>query len=105
MLADRYGLPLSTASSAARDNYVAGCDLLLAVYPGALEAFDRAISLDPGFALARVRKAQVLLGVGSVPAALESMAAAKAVSAGLPASEGYRWNFVSVALGTRRASA
>lgn len=87
MLTDRYDLPLSTASPAARDAYVRGSDLLLTMYPGAVEAFDRAIASDPGFALAHTGKAQVLLGVGNVAAAFESLAAARAVSAGLSAWE------------------
>jgi len=37
MLTDRYDLPLSTASSAARDAYVAGCEAKLTMYPGAIE--------------------------------------------------------------------
>jgi hypothetical protein len=37
MLADRYGLSLSTASAAARDTYVQGCDLALTLYPGPVE--------------------------------------------------------------------
>ena len=37
MLTDRYELPLSTASSAARDAYVQGCEAKLTMYPGALE--------------------------------------------------------------------
>ena len=61
MLADRYDLPLSTTSAAARDAYVQGCDLALTLYPGAVDAFDRAIAADPGFALAPAGKAQVLL--------------------------------------------
>jgi hypothetical protein len=48
MLADRYDLPLSTASAAARDAYVEGCDLALTVYPGAVEAFDRRARCRPG---------------------------------------------------------
>ena len=44
MLTDRYELPLTTASSAARDAYVEGCEAKLTMYPGALEAFDRAIA-------------------------------------------------------------
>jgi tetratricopeptide (TPR) repeat protein len=87
MLGDRYGLPLSTESSAARDAYVLACDLLLTMYPGAIDAFDRAIASDPGFALAHAGKAQVLLGGGNVGAALDSLAAARAVSAGLLAWE------------------
>jgi hypothetical protein len=42
MLTDRYDLALSTASSAARDAYVQGCAAKLTMYPGAIEAFDRA---------------------------------------------------------------
>ena len=61
MLADRYDLALSTTAAAARDAYVEGCDLVLTLYPGAVEAFDRAIAADPGFALAHAGKAQVLM--------------------------------------------
>ena len=65
MLADRYGLALSITASAARDAYVEGCDLALTLYPGAVEAFDRAIAADPGFALAHAGKAQVLMREGT----------------------------------------
>src|ERR1700680_4025727 len=87
MLADRYDLPLSTAHAAARDAYVQGCDLALTLYPGAIEAFDRAVAADPGFALAHAGKAQVLIREGNVPAARAALAAAKDVAAGLPARE------------------
>ena len=73
MPADRYGLPLSSASAVACDAYVQGCDLLLTLYPGAIEAFDRAIAADPGFALAHAGKAQVLMREGNVVAARASM--------------------------------
>jgi hypothetical protein len=69
MLADRYDLALSTTTAAARDAYVEGCDLALTLYPGAVEAFDRAIAADPGFALAHAGKAQVLMREGNVAAA------------------------------------
>ena len=69
MLADRYDLPLSTVSATARDAYVQGCDLALTLYPGAVEAFDRAIAADPGFAMAHAGKAQVLMREGDVAAA------------------------------------
>src|SRR5712675_1220857 len=72
MLADRYGLPLSSASAVARDAYVQGCDRLLTLYPGAIEAFDRAITADPGFALAHAGKAQVLMREGNVVPAREA---------------------------------
>lgn len=47
LIADRYDLPLSTASAAARDAYVQGYDLALTLYPGAVEAFDRALAAAP----------------------------------------------------------
>jgi hypothetical protein len=87
MLTDRYDLPLSTASSVARDAYVQGCRAKLTMYPGAIEAFDRAIAADPGFALAHVARAHVLLERGDAAAARASMAAANSLAAGLPARE------------------
>ena len=72
MLADRYDLALSTVSANARDAYVEGADLLLSLYPGAVEAFERAIVADFGFAFAHAGKAQVLLREGKVAAARES---------------------------------
>ncbi|MBV8190615.1 MAG: tetratricopeptide repeat protein, partial [Alphaproteobacteria bacterium] len=59
MLRDRYDLDLTTASTAARDAYVEASGLALTFYPGALEAYDRALAADPGFALAHAGKAQV----------------------------------------------
>jgi tetratricopeptide (TPR) repeat protein len=87
MLADRYDLPLSTTSAAAHDAYVQGCDLALTLYPGAIDAYDRAIAADPGFALAHAGKAQVLIREGNVPAARAALAAAKEVATGLPTRE------------------
>ena len=87
MLTDRYELPLSTASSAARDAYVEGCKAKLIMYPGAIEGFDRAIAADPGFALAHAARAQLLLERGDAAAARASMAAANSLSSGLSARE------------------
>jgi len=87
MLKDRYDLPLSTGSAAARDAYVQGCDLALTLYPGAVDAFDRALAADPGFALAHAGKAQVLMRQGNVAAARAALAAAKDMAEGLPARE------------------
>jgi tetratricopeptide (TPR) repeat protein len=87
MLADRYDLPLSTASVAARDAYVQGCDLALTLYPGAVEAFDRAIAADPGFAMAQAGKAQVLIREGNVAAARAALTEAKDLTSGLPPRE------------------
>jgi tetratricopeptide (TPR) repeat protein len=87
MLTDRYGLPLATASPSARDAYVQGCEAKRTMYPGAIEAFSRAIAADPGFALAHAVRAHALLERGDAAAARESMAAAKSLDAGLSARE------------------
>jgi len=87
MLTDRYELPLSTASSAARDAYIEGCEAKLTMYPGAIEGFDRAILADPGFALAHAARAQLLLERGDAAAARASMATANSLAAGLSARE------------------
>ena len=83
MLADRYDLALSTTSAEARDAYAQGCDLALTFYPGATEAFDRAIAADPSFSLPHAARAQVLMREGNVPAARAALAAAKDLATGL----------------------
>jgi tetratricopeptide (TPR) repeat protein len=87
MLTDRYGLRLSTNSSAARDAYLEGCEAKLTMYPGAIEAFDRAIAADPRFALAHAAKAHALLERGDTAAARASMASANSLTAGISARE------------------
>jgi len=82
MPTDRYGLALATESSAARDAYVEGVDLLLTVYPGAEAAFGRAIAADPGFALAHAGKARALQLAGNLPAMREALAAAQTSAEG-----------------------
>src|SRR5260370_8240233 len=87
MLTDRYGLFLSTTSSAARDAYLEGCEAKLTMYPGAIEAFDRAIAADPGFALAHAARAHALLERGDAASARASMAAANSLTADLSPPE------------------
>ncbi|SEO07440.1 Tetratricopeptide repeat [Rhodospirillales bacterium URHD0017] len=87
MLSDLYDLPLTTTSAAARDAYVQASGLALTFYPGALEAYDRAIAADPGFALAHVGKALVLLRQGDVAAARAALATAKGFASGVTERE------------------
>ena len=101
MLSDRYDLPLSTASTTARDAYSQGHDLALTLYPGAVEAFDRALAADPGFALAHAGKAQVLMREGKAAAARASLAAAKDVAAGLSPREAGHIGFFDLAFSGR----
>jgi tetratricopeptide (TPR) repeat protein len=101
MLADRYELPLSTASAAARDAYVQGYDLALTLYPGAVEAFDRALAADPGLALAHAGKAQVLMREGKAAAARGALAAAKDACARVSAREAGHVRFFDLAFSGR----
>jgi tetratricopeptide (TPR) repeat protein len=87
MLTDRYGLLVSTTSCAARDAYAEGCEAKLTMYPGAIEAFDRALTIDPRFGLAYAAKAHALLERGDAAAARAAMASANSFTAGLSARE------------------
>ena len=49
-IADRYGLPLSTGSTAATERWVEGMDLLLEMSYGPEEKFREAVEADEGFA-------------------------------------------------------
>ena len=73
MPTDRYGLSLSTQSDASATAYTEACNLLLTLYPGAGDAFDRAIEADPDFALAHAGKARLLQLSGKIPAAREAL--------------------------------
>lgn len=87
MLEDRYGLPLSTASTAARDAYVQGTDLLLSAGPGPQRAYERAIAADPGFALARAGKARALFLAARISEAQAAAREAREVAERLPPRE------------------
>lgn len=98
MLCDRYDLPLSTASSAARDAYVEGCELKLTAHPGAIEAFDRAIAADPDFALAYAARAHALLERGDGATARASIATAKSLAGRISEREASHVVFFAVLL-------
>lgn len=82
MQQDSYGLPLATQSAAARDAYVEGCRLFLTLYPGAVEAFERAIAADPGFVLAHVGLSRAYLLTGDGLASKAALAQAEALAEG-----------------------
>ena len=87
MLADRFGLPLSTSSGAARDFYVDASERALTFYPGALAAYDGALTADPNFALAHAGKAQVLMREGNVADSRAALLIAKKLAVGLTERE------------------
>jgi Tfp pilus assembly protein PilF len=56
---DRYDLPLTTVSDRAATFYRNGVDCMLSAWYGADDALDKAITEDPGFALAYIARARV----------------------------------------------
>jgi tetratricopeptide (TPR) repeat protein len=87
MLEDLYGLVLTTASAAARDAYADGSGAALTFYPGSIEAYDRAIDLDPGFAMAHAGKAQILQRQGDTAAARQALGGAIALASSVSERE------------------
>jgi len=77
MLVDRYDLPASTNSAAARDAYVAGADLVLAAVPGAGGQLEQAIGADRQFALAHIALARLRFLEADVRAARDGAARAR----------------------------
>jgi tetratricopeptide (TPR) repeat protein len=82
MLADRYGLPISTSSTAACDAYVAGCDGVLSAAHGDAAHLAQAIEADPGFALAHAALARARFLMADVAGARASAARARELGAG-----------------------
>jgi tetratricopeptide (TPR) repeat protein len=106
MLSDRYGNGLSTASAAARDAYVEGCDLMFASWPGAREAFGRATGEDPGFVLAHLGAAQAAAIQGDMAGIKTALGAAQgAADKGLTAREASQLGFLTLMLAGKAAEA
>lgn len=87
MLADRYGLALTTSLPEARDAYVEGLDHILAATFGARDAFSASVAADPGFALGHVGLARARMYDGDMPGAQEAIASARACAPGLTERE------------------
>ena len=87
MLRDRYDNPLTTASAAARDGYVAGVDAFLSAQPGAAAGFEEAVAADPGFALGHAGLARARQMDGDPAGTRAAMDAALALSRGLSSRE------------------
>jgi tetratricopeptide (TPR) repeat protein len=63
-IADRYGLPISTTSTAAADRYQEGMDGVLAFSLGAADRFEEALAADHDLALAHAGRALVAFFLG-----------------------------------------
>lgn len=104
MVADRYGLPLST-SAAARDAYVAGVDCILTANVGAEEHLGRALAADPKFVLAQAALARALLLSAKVPLAREHAARARELARGATPREIGHVNALALAIDGNPAGA
>jgi tetratricopeptide (TPR) repeat protein len=84
---DRFDLPVTAASAEAVADYVAALDLLLSANSGADARLERALAIDPDFALAHVAYARLLLLQARVGAARAAAERAKALAARASARE------------------
>jgi len=96
MLTDRYGLELSTHSTAARDAYVSAVDCMFAAGGGIERQFEAAIERDPGFALAHAGHARSLALCGRGVEARGAAARARELAAS--ASRRERQHVAAIAL-------
>lgn len=101
---DRYGLPLSTTSVAAAEQYVDGLDRILALDAGGEESLRSAIDLDEGFALAHAALGFLLAFTGRAPAARECVRTAVSLVSGASRRENQHVRALACALqGEHRA--
>lgn len=105
MLDDRYGLPLSSTSVAARDAYVAGVDSVLSAVTGYREHLAQALATDPAFALAHIALARGLFMDGEAKPAREAAARARELAAEASPREQSHVNAIALALEGKPAQA
>jgi tetratricopeptide (TPR) repeat protein len=86
-LRDRFDLPVTCASAAAVDDYVAAVDLLLSAWPGSEAWLDRALAADPDFALAHIARARLLQLQARMPEAKAAAARAQSLADRVTARE------------------
>ncbi|MBV9585088.1 MAG: tetratricopeptide repeat protein, partial [Alphaproteobacteria bacterium] len=77
---DRFGLPLTTESAQASENYVRAVDLMLSANVGAEALLDDALAADPEFALAHIARARLCQVQARIPEAKEAAAKARGLA-------------------------
>lgn len=98
MLTDRYGLPITTTSQAARDAYIAGADGVLAAGDTDKADLRRAIAADPDFALAHIALARASFIVADVATARAGVAKARELAPRLTPREQGHINALALAM-------
>src|SRR6266550_3415881 len=76
-LTDRFGLPLTTQSPQAAENYNRAVDLLLSANTGAETLLDTALAADPDFALAHIARARLCQVQARIPEAKQAATRAR----------------------------
>ncbi|MEO8558783.1 MAG: tetratricopeptide repeat protein [Rhodospirillales bacterium] len=87
MLTDRFGLPLTMSSAAARDAYVAGVDCVISADTGAIEHLSAALAADPDFAMAHAALARWYFLIADIPAAKAAAKRARELSSSISERE------------------
>jgi tetratricopeptide (TPR) repeat protein len=87
LLKDCFELPVTCATAAAVEDYVAAVDLLLSAWPGAEVRLDRALNADPDFALAHIARGRLLQLQARIPEAKAAAAHAQSLANRLTARE------------------
>ena len=105
MLADRYGLSLSTPSQVARDTYVKAADCILSAVAGAQAHLERVLEADPDFALAHIALARTMLLVAQVPQARTAAAKARELATRTTPREQGHVNAIALAIEGKAADA
>jgi hypothetical protein len=105
MLADRYGLPVSSTSELACDAYVAGTDSLLGATAGWREQLGRALEADPAFALAHIAHARGCFVEADVKAARVAAARARELAQHATAREQSHVNAIALSIEGKPAEA
>lgn len=96
MLEDRYGLPLSSQSQAARDAYVAGVDSVISGVAGYRDSLAAALEADPAFALAHIALARGMFLDADVLPARELAAKARQMATSATPREQSQVNVVAL---------
>ncbi|MGO4328176.1 tetratricopeptide repeat protein [Cupriavidus sp. 2TAF22] len=105
MLEDRYGLTLTTTSTAARDAYVAGVDSVLSGVAGYRESLGQAIAADPRLALAHAAQARGMFLDAEIAPAREAAGRARELAANASAREQSHVNVISLGVEGKPAQA
>jgi len=102
-ITDRYGLPVTTASSTAAERFQDGMDRLLSYRPGAAESFTAALQADDRLAVAHAGTALVAAVVGDAAAARAGAARARETVEGATRRERQHVEAVSALIGGEAA--